>query len=204
VRASPLGKLAQRSGAELDRVGRLKVSAGLTLPGHPEVFAIGDMISVPNVPGTAQPAIQEGKYVARVIRGRIAGHEKAKPFRYRNLGMAAVIGRADAVADLFGRIRIGGALAFLIWGVVHLVYLVGWANRFGAVSRWLRTVLARNWRERLISVTSLVSEETARGVAFAAARGERPGDPDEPAESSWPAPAVTTAAPAGRRSNLSG
>jgi NADH dehydrogenase len=73
----------------------------------------------------------------------------------------AVIGRSSAVADLFGRIRLGGFPAFLIWGVVHLAYLVGWGNRYEAVARWGWTILARNRRERVISVVSLVSEQTA-------------------------------------------
>jgi NADH dehydrogenase len=73
-----------------------------------------------------------------------------------------VIGRSHAVADIFGRIRVGGFPAFLIWGVVHLAYLVGWGNRYEAVARWLWTILARNRRERLISLVSLVSDQTAR------------------------------------------
>ncbi len=162
VRASPLGAiLAHASGGQTDKAGRLVVGPDLTLPGRPEVFAIGDMISIPGVPGVAQPAMQEGKYVAGVIRARVIGQEEVKPFRYWNLGTMAVIGRADAVADLFGRIPLGGVPAFLIWGFVHLAYLVGWGNRVGAVSRWLWTVLARDRRERLISMTGLIEEKVA-------------------------------------------
>jgi NADH:ubiquinone reductase (H+-translocating) len=163
VKASELGQmLAERGGAETDRAGRLHVEADLTLRGHPEVFAVGDMIALPGVPGTAQPAIQEGKYAAEVVQARLAERKPPKPFKYRDLGMMAVIGRTDAVADIFGRIRVGGFPAFLIWGVVHLAYLVGWGNRYEAVARWLWTILARNRRERLISLVSLVSEQTAR------------------------------------------
>ncbi|MGA2928806.1 MAG: FAD-dependent oxidoreductase, partial [Solirubrobacteraceae bacterium] len=151
VKASALGSLlAEQSGAAIDRAGRLHVNPDLTLPGHPEVFALGDMIAIPDVPGTAQPAIQEGKYVAHVVRRRLAGEPTDKPFKYLNLGMMAVIGRTRAVADLFGRVRIGGTIAFLIWGGIHLAYLVGWGNRFEAVTRWMWTLLARNRRERLI------------------------------------------------------
>jgi NADH:ubiquinone reductase (H+-translocating) len=163
VKASPLaGLLAEGSGAGFDRAGRLVVEPDLTLPGHPEVFAIGDMISVPGVPGTAQPAIQEGKFVARAIRERLAGRGTPRRFRYLDLGTMATIGRTRAVADLFNRIRLGGFPAFIIWGVVHLAYLVGWGNRFEAVARWGWTILARNRRERLISLVSLVSEDVAR------------------------------------------
>jgi NADH dehydrogenase len=163
VRAAPIGAyLAEGTGAQVDRAGRLQVEPDLSLVGHPEIFAVGDMIAVPDVPGTAQPAIQEGKYVAKVVRARLAGAGPPKPFRYRNLGMMAVIGRTRAVADLFGRIRIGGFPAFLVWGIVHLLYLVGWGNRYEAVARWMWTILARNRRERLISLTSLASDAAAR------------------------------------------
>ena len=145
--------------AQIDRAGRLRVEPDLSLSGHPEVFAIGDMIALDGVPGTAQPAIQEGKYVGKVVRARLRGRTPPEPFHYRDLGMMAVIGRTHAVADLFGRVRVGGFPAFLIWGVVHLAYLVGWGNRFEAVTRWMWTILARNRRERLISMSSLVGDE---------------------------------------------
>ncbi len=167
VKASGLGSLlAQRSGALVDRSGRLQLEPDLTVPGHPEVFAVGDMISLPKVPGTAQPAIQEGKYVAAVIRARLSGSQPPSPFRYRDLGMMAVIGRSQAVADLFGRVRVGGFPAFMIWGVVHLAYLVGWGNRFGAVTRWLWTILARNRRERLITTASVSDDEAGQAELY--------------------------------------
>jgi NADH dehydrogenase len=163
VKASPLGEvLAKGSGGHVDRAGRLHVEPDLTVPGHPEVFAIGDMVSLPDVPGTAQPAIQEGKYVGRVIRARLAGKSHPAAFKYRDLGTMATVGRSQAVADLFGRVRLWGFPAFVIWGVVHLAYLVGWGNRFEAVARWMWTILARNRRERLISIVSLASEEAGR------------------------------------------
>jgi NADH:ubiquinone reductase (H+-translocating) len=162
VKASPLaGELAKASGAATDRAGRIQVGPDLSLPGHPEVFAIGDMITLQDVPGTAQPAIQEGKYVARVVAARLAGKPAPPPFKYNDLGTMAVIGRTRAVAEVFGW-KVGGFIAFLIWGVIHLAYLVGWGNRFEAVVRWLWTIVARNRRERLISIVSLVREETAR------------------------------------------
>jgi NADH dehydrogenase len=174
VRASPLAAaLADASGATTDSAGRLHVEDDLTLPGHPEVFAIGDMVSLPGVPGTAQPAIQEGKYVASVVRARLRERAAPKPFRYSDKGMMAVVGRTRAVAEIYG-VRLEGFLAFAIWGVVHLVYLVGWGNRFEAVARWLWTILARNRRERLISVVSLVSEKTAEAELEARRTGKHP------------------------------
>ena len=185
VTASELGKeLAAGSGAELDKAGRIYVEPDLTLKGHPEVFAIGDMITLPGVPGTAQPAIQEGKYVGTVVKARLIGDQPPKSFHYRDLGMIAAIGRTSAVADLFGRFRIGGPLAFLVWGVVHLAYLVGWGNRYEAVARWLWTIFARNRRERLISIVSLVSDETAMR-AFEEMRGIHASD-GEPAPAREP------------------
>jgi NADH dehydrogenase len=162
VKASPLaGRLAERSGAATDRAGRLAVAEDLTVPGHPEVFAIGDMVALPGVPGVAQPAIQEGKYVGETIRARLRGKPDGSPFRYKDKGSMATIGRTQAVAEI-GRFRLTGFAAFVIWGVVHLAYLVGWGNRFEAVVRWMWTLVARNRRERLISIVSLVGEETAR------------------------------------------
>ncbi len=155
-------RLAQRAGIETDRAGRVHVGPDLSLRGHPEVFAIGDMIALEGVPGTAQPAIQEGKYVGRVVDARLRGSDPPPPFHYRDLGAMAVIGRTSAVADLFGRVRLGGFLAFLIWGAIHLTYLVGWGNRFEAVTRWMWTILARNRRERLISMQSLAGDEAVR------------------------------------------
>jgi NADH dehydrogenase len=162
MKASPLaGRLAAAAGVETDRAGRLLVSADCTLPGHPEVFAIGDMISLPGVPGVAQPAIQEGRYVAEVIASRLEARAAPGPFRYKDKGTMAIVGRTHAVAQI-GKLKLAGVPAFLVWGVVHLAYLVGWGNRFEAVARWLWTMLARNRRERLISIVSLVGEDVAR------------------------------------------
>ncbi|MEI9885782.1 MAG: FAD-dependent oxidoreductase [Rhizomicrobium sp.] len=162
VKASPLAKLlAAATGAPLDHAGRLGVEPDCSLVGHPEVFAIGDMIAISGVPGTAQPAIQEGKYVGRLIRARVLGRESPPPFRYHDLGSMAVIGRMRAVATIEG-FSFGGVLAFLIWAFVHLVYLIGWERRLETVLRWTASLLTRERAERLISVTSLVSEEQAR------------------------------------------
>ncbi|MCW2928839.1 MAG: FAD-dependent pyridine nucleotide-disulfide oxidoreductase [Thermoleophilia bacterium] len=159
VEASPLGRqLATDSGAEVDRAGRVAVEPDCTLPGRPEVFIIGDMASLPGVPGVAQPAIQQGAYVAKVIGARLRGAAAPAPFRYRDKGTMATIGRTRAVAEV-GGLRFAGFPAFLLWGVVHLAYLVGWGNRAEAVTRWMWTLMARNRRERLISVVSLASRE---------------------------------------------
>jgi NADH dehydrogenase len=161
VQASPLARaLGAATGAETDRAGRLSVGPDLSLPGHPEVFAVGDMVRLDGVPGVAPAAIQAGAYVAKVVRHRLQGRD-THPFHYLDKGSVATIGRARAVAQI-SFVKLWGLPAFLLWGVVHLAYLVGWGNRYEAVMRWLWTLAARNRRERLISVTSLVSDEQAQ------------------------------------------
>lgn len=151
VQASPLAEqLALASGVDVDRLGRLPVEPDCSVPGHPNVFVIGDMAAIDGVPGVAQPAIQEGVFVAKVISARLAERTPPREFRYRDKGSMATIGRTHAVAEV-GRLRIGGLPAFLLWGVVHLAYLVGWGSRWEAVVRWMWTLIARNRRERLIS-----------------------------------------------------
>jgi NADH dehydrogenase len=92
------------------------------------------------------------------VRSRIENRPPPKPFAYRDLGTMATIGRTRAVAEIL-HVRVAGLPAFLVWGVVHLVYLVGWGNRFEAVARWMWTILARNRRERLISLSSLAGDK---------------------------------------------
>jgi NADH dehydrogenase len=115
------------------------------------VFAIGDIAALQDLPGLAQPAIQEGKHVAEVIEARLAGWPPPPPFRYFDKGTMAVIGRKRAVADAFG-VQLAGRPAMLMWAFVHIAYLVGWGNRIGTTTRWMWTLAARNRRERLISV----------------------------------------------------
>jgi NADH:ubiquinone reductase (H+-translocating) len=152
VRASPLAALlAKASGAELDRAGRVAVNADCTLPDHPEVFAIGDMVSLNKLPGVAQPAIQEGKYVGKLIKARLAGRTSAEPFAYRDKGSMATIGHNSAVAHAFGR-RFTGYVAYLMWMFVHVLYLIGWGNRLGTLYTWVRGFsYARNRAHRLIT-----------------------------------------------------
>ena len=151
VAASPLArKLAQASGAQTDHAGRVEVNPDCTLPGHPEVFAIGDMNKLDDLPGVAQPAIQEGRYAACQIRKQLSGQEPQKPFHYFDKGTLAAIGQHNAVADVFG-LKLGGVLAALIWGLVHVAYLIGWGNRLGTVGRWLWGLALRDRRELAIS-----------------------------------------------------
>ena len=156
VAASPLAAgLASADGSPVDRVGRITVTGDLTLPNHPEVFAIGDMVRIVRgdgtdiaLPGLAPVAMQEGRYVARVIRNRLTGRA-TKPFEYVDKGNLATIGRSKAVADVKG-IRISGFVAWVTWLVVHLFYLIGFQNRLLVITRWTFSFLTRGRGARLI------------------------------------------------------
>jgi NADH:ubiquinone reductase (H+-translocating) len=153
VQASPLARmLAEATGAQTDRAGRVVVRPDCTLPGHPEVFAIGDMVSLNKLPGVAQPAIQEGQYVGKVIKARLQGAGNVPAFRYFDKGSMATIGYRAAVADAFG-IRFTGSAGYLMWGFVHVFYLIGWGNRLSTMLVWLRSlVLTKNYPQRIIGL----------------------------------------------------
>jgi NADH dehydrogenase len=155
VEASELAKLlAERAGAEVDRSGRVTVEPDLTLPGHPEVFAIGDMVRVGGValPGLAPVAMQEGRYVARVIRSRLRGGG-VSPFHYRDKGNLATIGRSKAVAEI-GPARVGGFPAWALWLGVHVFYLIGFQNRLLVLLRWTISFVTHGRGARLIGESS--------------------------------------------------
>ncbi|MGH2973164.1 MAG: NAD(P)/FAD-dependent oxidoreductase [Gaiellaceae bacterium] len=152
VTASSLaGRLAELTGAARDRAGRVTVGPDLTLPGYPEVFALGDMARIGEtvLPGVAPVAMQEGRYAARVVRDRLAG-KTTPPFHYRDKGNLATIGRAAAVADIRG-IRLSGFLAWATWLVVHLFYLVGFQNRVLVFIRWSVSFATHGRGARLIT-----------------------------------------------------
>jgi NADH dehydrogenase len=167
--ASRLGEL---SGAERDRAGRVTVEPDLTLPGHPEVFALGDMVRVRGadgtpvtLPGVAPVAMQQGRYAAVVVRARLRGRD-TKPFHYRDKGNLATIGRARAVADV-GGLRLSGLIAWITWVGVHLWYLVGFQNRVIVFIRWVFSFATHGRGARLI--TGEVVEEGGRPPASGAA-----------------------------------
>lgn len=148
VQASALGQtLAEQTGAPLDRAGRIGVNPDLTLPGHPEVFVVGDMIALDNLPGVAQVAIQGAKYAAKEIDNRLKGKPAQPPFRYFDKGSMAIISRFRAVA-MVGKLRLTGVIAWLMWLAVHLVYITGFKNRVTAVLHWFVSFLGRGRSER--------------------------------------------------------
>jgi NADH dehydrogenase len=149
VQASGLGRLlGEQTGAPVDRAGRISVNPDLTLPGHPEVFVVGDMINLDHLPGVAQVAIQGAKYAAKEIKARLSDDQAPqRPFKYFDKGSMATISRFKAVA-LVGNIRVTGFIAWLMWLGVHLVYLTGFKNRLGALGHWAVSFLGRGRSER--------------------------------------------------------
>jgi NADH dehydrogenase len=156
MRASALGSvLAETTGVELDRTGRVIVQPDLTLPDHPEIFVVGDLAHItyqngPPLPGVAQVAIQGGRYAARRIKARLRGDLEDIPFRYRDLGSMATIGRAAAVCD-FGWLRLWGFPGWLAWLFVHLMNLVEFENRLLVFIQWMWSYFTFNRSARLIT-----------------------------------------------------
>jgi NADH dehydrogenase len=171
--------LDAETGSGLDRAGRIAVGPDLTLPGHPEVMAIGDMAVVHDadgkaipLPGVAPVAMQQGRYAAKAIRGRLEGRAP-KPFQYTDKGNLATIGRAKAVADIKG-LQLSGLLAWLTWLFVHLFYLIGLQNRLIVFIRWTWSFLSHGRGARLI--TTQVGTPREPAPEREALRAAKPGD----------------------------
>src|SRR3954454_14896977 len=148
VQANSLGRtLSEQTGAPLDRAGRIAVNPDLTLPGHPEVFVVGDMIALDNLPGVAQVAIQGAKYAAKEIDNRLNAKASQAPFKYFDKGSMAIISRFRAVA-LIGKLRVTGVLAWLMWLGLHLIYITGFKSRVTALLHWAVSFLGRGRSER--------------------------------------------------------
>jgi len=179
VQGSELGRtLAEQTGAPLDRAGRIGVNPDLTLPGYPEVFVVGDMIALDNLPGVAQVAIQGAKYAAKTIDGRLRGKPPLKPFRYFDKGSMATISRFRAVA-MIGRLRLTGFVAWLMWLAVHLVYITGFKNRVTAVLHWLVSFLGRGRSERTATEQQIFGRTALQRLEGGAADLVSPPDPEQ-------------------------
>jgi NADH dehydrogenase len=151
--ASVSGSLAEAAGAEVDKVGRLIVEPDLSLPGHPDVIALGDMVQIRDgepLPGVAPVAMQMGRYAAKRVKGRLRGSDVG-PFKYKDKGNLATIGRKRAVAELPPGIRVAGFPAWALWLGIHLWYLVGFQNRLLVFIRWGFTFFAHGRGNRLIT-----------------------------------------------------
>lgn len=186
VSASPLGALlAEQSGAGLDRAGRIEVLPDLTLPGHPEVFVVGDMIALDGLPGVAQVAIQGGRHAARQIKGRLAGKSPearlagaldARPFEYHDKGSMATISRFSAVASI-GRFRLSGFTAWLMWLAVHLVYIIGFKHRLTTLLHWAVSFVGSGRSERTVTEQQIFARQAIEqlGEEFTPTLSPRPG-----------------------------
>jgi NADH dehydrogenase len=159
VAASPLARAladAAGDGAETDGAGRLVVGPDLTVPGHPEVLALGDMVSVRDperdrpLPGVAPVAMQQGRFAAAVVRARVRGEDPPARFTYRDKGNLATIGRYRAVAEI-GRVGLSGVVAWLLWLAVHITYLIGFQNRLLVLLRWSGSFVSHGRGSRLIT-----------------------------------------------------
>jgi NADH:ubiquinone reductase (H+-translocating) len=148
VQASPLGEMIARQseGTETDRSGRVVVEPDLTVKGHPNVFVVGDLMAVPGVPGMAQGAIQGANYATKLIKRGLKGQDDPAtraPFKYLDKGSMATVSRFSAVAQV-GKLEFGGFIAWLAWLVLHLIYLVGFKNRFTTLIAWSITFITQS------------------------------------------------------------
>jgi NADH:ubiquinone reductase (H+-translocating) len=187
VSASPLGKqLAEQSGGEVDRAGRVKVNEDLTLPGYPEVFVVGDMMALNNLPGVAQVAMQGGKYAAGQIVRRLRGESAGPPFKYFDKGSMATISRFHAVASV-GKMRLAGFFAWLMWLGVHVMYLVGFKNRLTTMLHWAVSFIFRGrsqrttTRQQIVARTLMARLESEQAEKEALEKEAAAVDPSAPA-----------------------
>ena len=183
VEAPPIAAaLAAATGAKQDRAGRILVEKNLTIPGHPEISVLGDMMSLDKLPGVAEVAMQSGLYAGHRVRHRVSGNMEEKPFRYRDLGSAAYISRGKAVVSA-GPLQVGGFIGWWIWLFIHIAFLTGYRNRLGAVLTWWVAFTRDVRRERTFTTQQIA---TLRDV-YTSALG--PVGPDEPAGASESGPA---------------
>ncbi|MDT0164391.1 NAD(P)/FAD-dependent oxidoreductase [Actinotalea sp. AC32] len=159
VAASPLGRqLAEAAGATTDRAGRVEVEPDCSLPGHPEVFVIGDMMALDRLPGVAQVAMQSGKHVAGEIRRRLRGETSPRPFRFHDKGSMATVSRFHAVADVRG-LELAGLPAWVMWLAVHVFYLIGFKNRVTTLLHWTVSFIGRGRSERTATLQQVRARE---------------------------------------------
>ena len=178
VQASPLGKqIAEQSGAGLDRAGRVEVLPDLTVPGHPEVFVVGDMMALDRLPGVAQVAIQGARFAAKQITAGLDGKPRQERFDYFDKGSMATISRFSAVASI-GRLRFSGFFAWVLWLAIHLVYIIGFKHRVTTLLHWAVSFLGRGRSER-VATEQQVFGRHAIGVL---PRAHAPYIPTDPAD----------------------
>jgi NADH:ubiquinone reductase (H+-translocating) len=162
VQASPLGQLvADATGASVDRSGRVHVQDDCTVPDHSEIFIVGDLMSLDDLPGLAEVAMQSGAHAGRTIRRRLAGTSEPKPFTYHDLGTMATVSRFSAVATI-GRMRLSGFVGWLAWLLIHLMFLTGFKNRVLTLVNWTIAFIGRGRLERTITIQQAAGPETTQ------------------------------------------
>ncbi len=190
VAGNPLGRhVAEQTGAEVDRSGRVVVQGDLTLPGHPEVFVVGDLMSVPNVPGVAQGAIQSARYATERILESVSGAPRSpEPFAYRDKGSMATISKYQAVVSV-GRVRLWGFPAWVAWLVLHLFYITGFKQQLTTLMRWFITFIGSGRAERATTNQQLVGRLAMRRLGTRTSGRLIRGEPIEVSQGKSEAPA---------------
>jgi NADH dehydrogenase len=189
VQAPPFAAaLAAATGAERDRAGRLMVGDDLTIPGHPEISVIGDLMHLRDLPGVAEVAMQSGLYAGRRVRHELTGEGQVKPFRYLDLGSAAYIARGNAVVSA-GPLRLRGLPGWIVWLFIHIAFLTGYRNRAGAILTWWVAFTRDVRRERAFTTRQVGHWRDLYQM-------DQPEQPEQPEQPAATAPAGETAAPA--------
>lgn len=162
VAAPPLSRrLAEVTGAQVDRAGRIMVEPDCTVPGYPEIYAVGDMMALNGLPGVAQVAIQSGRHAADQIKRRLRRAETGQPLKYHDKGSMATVSRLHAVASI-GKLHLSGFVAWMLWLAVHLMYLVGFKNRFTTLVHWSVSFLGRARSERVATFQQAYARAAVR------------------------------------------
>jgi NADH dehydrogenase len=197
VAANPLGPLiAQKTGAETDRAGRVKVAPDCTVPGHPEIFVVGDLMALDKLPGVAQVAMQSGKHAAKEIKRRLAGDTTPKPFHYFDKGNMATISRFSAIADIPGaKVRLTGFVAWLAWLFIHIIYLIGFKNRVTTLLHWFISFIGRGRSERTSTEQQVFGRRAMERVGGQLSSSIRPGAAAGPDVAAGPAKDLASPAP---------
>jgi NADH dehydrogenase len=181
VEAPPLAAaVAAATGARQDRAGRIEVTESLTIPGHPEISVVGDLMSLRKLPGVAEVAMQGGLYVGRRIRRRVRGHPSGGLFRYYDLGSAAYISRGYAVISA-GRLRLHGFAGWVAWLFIHIAFLTGYRNRLGAVLTWWVAFTRDRRRERAFTTGVLGRAEDVYTAPAPRAEPDSVANKEDPA-----------------------
>jgi NADH dehydrogenase len=160
VEGSPLGRIvADATAADVDRAGRVQVNPNCSVPGHPEIFVIGDLMSLDQLPGLAQVAIQSGRHAAQTIIRRLHGDTTEKPFRYRDKGTMATVSRYQAIVNV-GRINISGFAGWVMWLAVHLMAISGFKHRIAVLANWTLAFLTPGRPQRAITTQQVFARQT--------------------------------------------